>query len=99
MTLSAREIATHLNGDIEGNPDITVSGFARIEQATEGSLCFLANPKYESWLYKTKASLAIINKSFKLTQPVPYTIIWVDDAYQGIAAMLDLYAQFNAIEK
>ncbi len=99
MELTAREIAAHLNGEIEGNPDLKVSGFARIEQGVPGTLCFLANPKYEEWLYKTKASLVIINKTFKLRQPVPYTIVWVDDAYRGIASMLDLYAAANAVNK
>lgn len=99
MELTAREIATHLNGEVEGNPELKVSGFARIEQGAPGTLCFLANPKYEEWLYKTKASLVIINKTFKLTQPVPYTIVWVDDAYRGIASMLDLYAAANAVKK
>ncbi|GHT69878.1 UDP-3-O-acylglucosamine N-acyltransferase [Bacteroidia bacterium] len=60
-------------------------------------MCFLANAKYEEWLYKTKASLAIVNKSFTLKHPVTLTIIWVDNAYIGIAAMLDLYAAQNAI--
>ncbi|MDR2938398.1 MAG: UDP-3-O-(3-hydroxymyristoyl)glucosamine N-acyltransferase [Prevotellaceae bacterium] len=99
MELTAREIAAHLNGEVEGNPDLKVSGFARIEQGTPGTLCFLANTKYEEWLYKTKASLVIVNKSFKLKQAVPYTIVWVDDAYRGIAAMLDLYAAANAVKK
>ncbi len=99
MELTAREIAAHLGGEVEGNLDLRVSGFARIEQGIPGTLCFLANPKYEEWLYKTKASLVIINKSFKLKQPVPYTIVWVDDAYRGIASMLDLYAAAGAIVK
>jgi UDP-3-O-[3-hydroxymyristoyl] glucosamine N-acyltransferase len=99
MELTAHEVAAHLGGEVEGNPDLKISGFARIEQGVPGTLCFLANPRYEEWLYKTKASLVIINRSFKLTQPVPYTIVWVDDAYRGIAAMLDLYAAANAVQR
>ena len=99
MELTAQEIATHLGGEVEGNPELKISGFARIEQGAPGTLCFLANPKYEEWLYKTKASLVIINRTFKLTQKVPYTVVWVDDAYRGIAAMLDLYAAANAVQR
>jgi UDP-3-O-[3-hydroxymyristoyl] glucosamine N-acyltransferase len=99
MELTAKEIAAILGGEVEGNPDTKVSGFARIEQATQGSLCFLANPKYEKYLYKTKASLAIVSRKFALHEAVPYTIVWVDDAYQGIATMLDVYATLNAVKR
>ncbi|MDR1227037.1 MAG: UDP-3-O-(3-hydroxymyristoyl)glucosamine N-acyltransferase [Prevotellaceae bacterium] len=99
MQLTAKTIAEHLKGTIEGDENVAVSGFARIEQANKGELCFLANPKYEDWLYKTKASLAIVSKKFKLREPVPYTVVWVDDAYRGIAAMLDLYAAMHSVQK
>jgi UDP-3-O-[3-hydroxymyristoyl] glucosamine N-acyltransferase len=99
MELSAREIAAHLNGEVEGNPDVKVSGFARIEQGTQGTLCFLANPKYEDCLYKTGASIVVVNRAFKLRQPVPCTIVWVDDAYRGIATLMDVYATLNVIQK
>ncbi|MDR1023794.1 MAG: UDP-3-O-(3-hydroxymyristoyl)glucosamine N-acyltransferase [Prevotellaceae bacterium] len=99
MKLSAREIAAHLNGEVEGNPDVTASGFARIEQGTQGTLCFLANPKYEEYLYKTGADIVIANKTFKLRQPVACTIVWVDDAYRGIATLLDVYATLNVVQK
>lgn len=99
MILTAQTVAEHLNGEVAGNPETKVGGFARIEQAKEGDLCFLANPKYEDWLYKTKASVVIVNRSFTLRQPVNYTIVWVDDAYRGIASMLDLYATMNSVNK
>jgi UDP-3-O-[3-hydroxymyristoyl] glucosamine N-acyltransferase len=99
MELSAQEIATYLSGEIEGNPDVKVSGFARIEQATQDTLCFLANPKYEEYLYKTGAGIAIVNKSFKLRQPTTCTVVWVDDAYRGIATLLDIYATLSAAQR
>ncbi|GHT10508.1 UDP-3-O-acylglucosamine N-acyltransferase [Bacteroidia bacterium] len=99
MQLYAKDIAEHLHGTLEGEADTPVTGFARIEQAQAGDLCFLANTKYEEWLYKTKASLAIVSRSFVLKQPVSLAIVWVDNAYQGIAAMLDLYAALNAVQR
>ncbi|MDR1416222.1 MAG: UDP-3-O-(3-hydroxymyristoyl)glucosamine N-acyltransferase [Prevotellaceae bacterium] len=99
MELSAREVAAHLSGEVEGDPDVKISGFARIEQGTQGALCFLANPKYEEYLYKTGASIVVANKTFKLRQPVPYTIVWVDDAYRGIATLLDVYATLSVTQK
>ncbi|MDR0420584.1 MAG: UDP-3-O-(3-hydroxymyristoyl)glucosamine N-acyltransferase [Prevotellaceae bacterium] len=90
MILSAQTIASHLGGTVEGNPDSEVSAVARIEHGKPGTLCFLANPKYEKYLYTTKASIVLINKSFELKQPVAATLVRVDDAYQAVAAMLDL---------
>jgi UDP-3-O-[3-hydroxymyristoyl] glucosamine N-acyltransferase len=99
MKLTAKTIAEHLQGKVEGNDSICVTNFARIEQAGSGDLCFLANPRYEDFLYTTKASIAIVNESFKLKKDVIPTIIWVENAYKSIAAMLDLYAAMNAVKR
>jgi len=90
MILTAQTIANHLDGIIEGNPNVEVSAAARIEQGKPGTLCFLANPKYEKYLYSTQASIVLINKSFELKQPVTATLIRVDNAYQAVASMLEL---------
>ena len=65
MEVSAKQIAEHLGGEVVGNPDVTVSSVARIESGKPGTLCFLANPKYEHYLYTCKASIVLINKSFE----------------------------------
>ena len=59
MEVSAKQIAEHLGGEIVGNPDVTVSSVARIESGKPGTLCFLANPKYEHYLYTCKASIVL----------------------------------------
>jgi len=99
MQLTAQALANYLKGDIEGNPDVAVSTAARIEQGRPGTLCFLANPKYEQFLYTTQASIVLLNRSFVLTGPVTPTIIRVDDAYQAIAAVLELYNSMRAFKK
>lgn len=91
MVLSAQTIADHLGGTIEGNSNVEVSAAARIEHGRQGTLCFLANPKYEKFLYTTQASIILINNNFELKQPVAATLVRVDDAYQAIASMLDLF--------
>jgi UDP-3-O-[3-hydroxymyristoyl] glucosamine N-acyltransferase len=68
-----------------------VSTVARIEQGKRGSLCFLANPKYENYLYTTKASIVLVNKSLTPSKPVEATMVQVDDAYQAIASLLELF--------
>jgi UDP-3-O-[3-hydroxymyristoyl] glucosamine N-acyltransferase len=91
MELSAQTIATHLNGVVIGDPETKVSTVARIEQGKSGSLCFLANPKYENYLYTTRASIVLVNKSLIPSKPVEATMVQVDDAYQAIASLLELF--------
>jgi len=91
MRFTAQQIAELLNGSVEGDKAISVNGFGKIEEAQEGQLTFLANPKYEPYLYTTKASLVIMSNGFTLQQPVSATIIRVENAYQAFATLLDLY--------
>lgn len=91
MELRASEIATHLNGTVVGDPNTVVKTISRIEYGKEGSLCFLANPKYESHIYTTKASVVLVNKSFVPSAPVVATMVQVDNAYESVALMLDLF--------
>src|SRR6185503_5628168 len=93
MTFPASQIALIVNGKIEGNPDIAVTSFGKIEEAREGQLSFLANPKYEEHLYTTRASVIIINNAFELKQPVKATLIRVPDAYTAFAALLTKYQE------
>ena len=96
MELKAREIAEHLNGIVVGDPNTVVTTIARIEQGIEGSLCFLANPKYENYIYTTKASVVLVNKNYTPSSPVNLTMIQVENAYQAVAIMLGL---FNSIKE
>ncbi len=91
MEFSASMIAGFLHGEVEGNPDTTVSTFAKIEEGHSGALSFLANPKYEKYLYETGSSIVIVNKTLVLEHPVKCTLIRVDDAYQSFASLLELY--------
>src|ERR1700748_3959388 len=91
MQFTALQIATLIKGKIQGNPDAKVSGVAKIEEANEASLSFIANPKYEDYLYTTKASIIIINETLVLKEPVNTTLIRVKDAYAGFAFLLEKY--------
>lgn len=91
MEFKAQIIAAFLNGEIEGDADATVTTVAKIEEATEGTLAFLANPKYNHYLYTTKATIVLINKDLELEQPVSCTLIRVPDAYAAFASLLELY--------
>jgi UDP-3-O-[3-hydroxymyristoyl] glucosamine N-acyltransferase len=97
MEFSALQIANILNGEVVGNPDVTVSGLAKIEEGTPGSLSFLSNPKYEEYIYKTGASICIVNNTFEATKPLPdtLTLVKVEDAYACFAKLLDVYNQMR----
>lgn len=91
MQFSAAQIAMLVNGKTEGNSSVTVSSFGKIEEAGQGQLAFLANPKYEDYLYSTSASVIIINESLQLRQAITATLIRVPDAYSAFATLLAVY--------
>lgn len=96
MKFTAQQIAAIVNGSIEGNPDEAIWSMAKIEEAREGDLCFLANPKYEDFLYTTRASVVLVNKSLELKQPVKSTLVRVEDAYAAFALLLQTYQDMVA---
>lgn len=96
MEVSAKFIAEHLGGEIVGNPDVTVSSVNRIEYGKPGNVCFLANPKYEHFLYTCEASIILISKSFEPREPVKATLIKVDNAYEAVATLLNMLNTLNA---
>jgi len=93
MTFSASQIALIINGKIEGDPSVSVNSFGKIEEAKAGQLSFLANPKYEDFLYSTHASVIIINEDYILKNPVSSTLIRVTDAYTAFAVLLAKYQE------
>lgn len=97
MEFSALQIATILNGEVVGNPEVTVSGLAKIEEGTSGTLSFLSNPKYEEYIYKTGASVCIVNTTFIPAKPLPetLTLVKVEDAYACFAKLLEVYNQMR----
>ncbi|MCC6185854.1 MAG: UDP-3-O-(3-hydroxymyristoyl)glucosamine N-acyltransferase [Chitinophagaceae bacterium] len=96
MQFSATQIANLLGGKTEGNADAKVTGVAKIEEAVGGSLCFISNPKYEEYLYHTKASVVLVNNSLKLSKNVSCTLIRVPDAYASFASLLQKYNELIA---
>ncbi len=91
MKFTAQQIAGILEGDIVGNPNVEVSKLSKIEEGTQGSLTFLSNPKYTQYIYSTKASVAIVNKSFVPENDLDTTLIKVEDAYAAFTKLLEYY--------
>lgn len=99
MKFTAQQIADILDGDIVGNPDVEVNKLSKIEEGKEGSLTFLSNPKYTSYIYKTQASICIVNKSFEKTQDISTTLIKVEDSYDAFSKLLEVYNQIKLDKK
>ncbi len=95
MQFSAAQIAQIINGTVEGDAEAIVHSFGKIEEAKTGQLAFLANPKYEDFLYSTHASVIIVNQHQQLKQPIKATLIRVADAYSSFATLLDKYQQIR----
>lgn len=93
MQFSAAQIALMIDGEVDGDASVAVASFGKIEEAREGQLAFLANPKYEEYLYSTLASIIIVNKTQELKQPVTATLIRVPDAYSAFATLLRKYQE------
>ena len=93
MKFTAKQIAQILDGEIEGSPEEEVSRLSKIEEGTKGSLTFLSNPKYNSYLYTTQASITIVNQTFQLEKEVSTTLIRVKDAYKSFSKLLEFYNQ------
>lgn len=98
MQFSADQIASIIHGKVEGDSAAVVSSFAKIEEAKAGQLSFLANPKYEDYLYTTGASLIIINDAQELKSPVSATLIRVPDAYSAFARLLSAYQEIVSLQ-
>lgn len=92
MQFTAKDIALMLNGTVEGDPLAAVSRLSKIEEAQPGALSFLANPKYEQYLYTTNASIVIINNDQQLTGPVSASLIRVENAYSAFTLLLEQYS-------
>ena len=102
MKFTANQIAEMLNGVVDGDPNIMLNQLAKIEEGSMHSLSFLSNPKYNEYLYETKSSAVIVNKSFVPDKKVETTLIKVDDAYASFAQLLriveDLQKKKSGIE-
>ena len=90
MEFTAKQIADFLQGEIEGNPDVKVNDFAKIEEGRPNTLSFLSNPKYIHYIYETQADIVLVNTDFKAEKEIKATLIRVPDAYESLAKLLEL---------
>jgi UDP-3-O-[3-hydroxymyristoyl] glucosamine N-acyltransferase len=95
MILTAGVIAEILGGSVDGDPMVQVSTVSPIEKGFAGSLSFLANPKYTSFVASTDASVVIVKDDFASESTVKATLIRVSDPYSSFALLLQKYDEMN----
>ena len=98
MKFSVQQIADLLEGSIEGDKDAIVSSLSKIEEGKQGTLSFLSNPQYTSYIYETEATAVIVDKDFIAEKSTSTTLIRVDDAYQSFGKLLEIYNQLKKIK-
>jgi len=96
MEFSAQQIAEVLKGTIEGDSQVKVTNFSKIEEGKPGTLTFLANPKYEQYIYHTQASIVLVNHNFTPTEPINTTLVKVENAYTALAVLLKMVEQLKS---
>lgn len=97
MHITPNIIASIINGDVEGDGETIITGFSGIENAGEGCITFVANPKFEENIYSTKAAAVIVSKDFTPTKEYTTTLIRVDDPYSSIAELLTYYESMKSL--
>lgn len=91
MQISAKELAQFLGGTVEGDAAVEVSSPSKIEEGTKGTISFLANPKYEHYVYTTECSILLVTNDFKPQQPVRATLVRVENVYDAVAKLLEKF--------
>ena len=91
MEFTAKQIAEFIQASIEGDENVSVHTFAKIEEGVPGAISFLSNPKYTHYLYDTQSSIVLVNKDLELEKATKATLIRVDNAYEAVARLLTFY--------
>ena len=99
MEFTVNQIAEILNGTVEGDGNMQINKFGKIQEAQQGHITFLANMKYEKFIYTTKASAVIVGSTFKPEKSITSTLIRVDDPYSSFTILLEAYYRLTYVPK
>lgn len=93
MQLTAQAIAQIVNGFVDGNPDVTITGPSKIEATIPNTISFYANSKFENYLYEAQAAAIIVPKDFEPKSSIKSTLIRVDDVYTAVAILFEQFSR------
>lgn len=99
MEFKVKDIAMILNGTVEGDGEMKLHNISKIDQGVPGTLSFLSNPAYTKYIYTTEASAVIVSREFRPEETLNCALIRVDDPYQSLAKLLEMYQQFKPSKK
>ena len=99
MKFNAAQIAELVSGSVDGNSNAEVSKLSKIEEGTEGSLSFLANPKYTPFLYTTEATITLVSDDFVAEKDYKTTLVRVNDPYEAFSKLLKHYNKIKHVPK
>ena len=99
MEFTAQMIASLIEGTVVGDPGAKVNNFAKIEEGKPGCISFLANEKYEHYIYETESSVVLVNSNFEPKREVKATLIKVSDAREAVAKLLQAYESMKPKRK
>lgn len=92
MQIAAKEIAQFLGGTLEGDEGVMVNRPGKIEEGGEGTITFLANPKYEHYAYQVQSAVLLANNDFNPEKKVAAAaIIRVEDVYDSVRRLLEQF--------
>lgn len=99
MEFTVEKIASWIEGEVVGNPEIKIKTLSKIEEGQDGSLSFLSNPIYNHFIYETEASAVIVNESFVPEKEIKTTLIKVNDSYAAFAQLLNAYSEAREMKR
>ncbi|HWA35704.1 MAG TPA: UDP-3-O-(3-hydroxymyristoyl)glucosamine N-acyltransferase, partial [Cyclobacteriaceae bacterium] len=99
MEFTLDQIAGMLGGKVRGNGSQKINMLGKIQDAKEGQIAFLANPKYEQYIYTTKASAVIVQKDFQPRKEIQSSLVLVDDPYSSFTVLLEEYHKLISFQK
>lgn len=99
MEFTLDQIATILNGKVEGDGNLKVYRLDKIQEGKPGGISFLSNEKYEPFIYATSATAVIVSENFKPSKPISCQLIRVKNAYNGFTQLLEAYSNLSKMSK
>jgi UDP-3-O-[3-hydroxymyristoyl] glucosamine N-acyltransferase len=99
MEFSISQIAAMLGGEVEGDGAQKIITLAKIQDAKQGQVAFLSNPKYEQYIYNTEASAVIVKRDFVPKKNITCSLIRVDDPYSSFTVLLEEYHKLLTFQK
>ncbi len=99
MEFTVQEIAALTGGEVQGETSDKINTIGKIQEAGKGAISFLANPKYEKYLYTTQATAVMVGRDFEPAQTVPAVLVRVDDPYTAFSLLLSEYDRLTSLQK